>query len=162
IAAWKPAPAPPPAAEFARAVVIAAGPGDRNRARALLRAAGTLATWAVPLGLEVSAAVLLHPPVTRGFAAPAPGLTPPARRTMRASLRFAARKVVPHLHPADTPLPRERAKAPYVPAETGGYLALAAAQPAKARAMRAWALACPGAGAGLIRSDLRQVRGTGV
>ena len=37
--------------------------------------------------------------------------------------------MVPQLCPADTPLPRERAKAPYSPAEIDGYLALAAAQP---------------------------------
>jgi hypothetical protein len=64
--------------------------------------------------------------------------------------------------PADLPLPRERAKAPYGPAQIAGYLALADAQPALERRMRAAALVCLGAGAGLIRSDLREVRGTDV
>ena len=64
--------------------------------------------------------------------------------------------------PADLPLPRERAKAPYTPAEIGGYLALAGAQPTPARRMRAGALICLAAGAGLIRADLRQVRGADV
>jgi hypothetical protein len=73
-----------------------------------------------------------------------------------------ARAVVPHLMPADTPLPRERAKAPYTPAQITGYLALADAQPTKARQARAAALVCLGAGAGLIRADLRNVRGTDV
>jgi len=84
------------------------------------------------------------------------------RRTLRTNLRFLARAVVPHLVPADLPLPRERAKAPCTPAEIGGFLALAAAQPTPARAMRAAALVCLGAGAGLIRSDLRAVRGTDI
>jgi integrase len=73
-----------------------------------------------------------------------------------------ARRVVPQLDPADAPLPRERAKAPYTAAEIDGYLALADAQPTAARRMRAAGLVCPGAGAGLIRSDLRQVRGSDV
>ncbi len=96
------------------------------------------------------------------FAAHAPGMSGPARRTLRTNLRFLARRVVPHLHPVDTPLPRERAKAPYTVGEIDGFLALAAAQPATARQMRATALVCLGAGAGLIRSCLRQVRGSDV
>ncbi len=47
---------------------------------------------------------------------------------------------------------------PYSPAEIDGYLALAGAQPTTPRRMRAAALVCLGAGAGLIRSDLRQAR----
>ena len=68
----------------------------------------------------------------------------------------------PRSRPADAPLPRERAKAPYSPAEIGGYLALAAAQPTAARRMRAAGLVCLGAGAGLIRADLRDVRGSDI
>jgi hypothetical protein len=93
--------------------------------------------------------------VRRGF----PGV---ARRTLRTNLRFIARRVVPQLAPADVPLPRERAKKPYSAAEIAGYVALADAQPATARRMRAAGLACLGAGAGLIRADLRAVRGTDV
>ena len=106
--------------------------------------------------------MLLHPSVIERFTAHAPGLSGPARRTLRTNLRFLARAVVPQLVPADAPLPRERAKAPYAPAEIDGYLALADAQPTAARRMRAAGLVCLGAGAGLIRSDLRQVRGTDV
>jgi integrase len=152
----------PQAAAFARQVVTAAAPGGRERARSLLRATGKLAGWAIPLGMEPAPAVLLHPSVIERFTAHSPDLSGPARRTLRTSLRFLARKVVPHLDPADKPLPRERAKAPYTAAEIDGYLALAAAQPTTARAMRATALVCLGAGAGLIRSDLRQARGTDV
>jgi hypothetical protein len=81
---------------------------------------------------------------------------------LRTNLRFTGRRVVPQLYPADVPLPREHAKEPYGPAEIAGYLALADAQPAPQRRMRAAGLVCRGAGAGLIRADLRAVRGTGV
>jgi hypothetical protein len=163
IAAWRPSPSvPPQAAAFARQVVTASGPHGRERAKNLLWAAGKLAAWAVPLGLDPVPGVLLHPSVIERFAAHAPGLSGPARRTLRTSLRFLARQVVPHLVPADAPLPRERAKAPYTPAEIAGFLALADAQPTPARRSRAAGLVCLGAGAGLIRADLRNVRGTDV
>jgi integrase len=162
IAAWRPSAAPPRAAAFARQVVTAAAPAGRERAKNLLWAAGKLAAYGIGLGLEPVPEVLLHPSVIERFTAHAPGLSGPARRTLRTSLRFLARAVVPQLCPADAPLPRERAKAPYTPAETGGYLALAAAQPTMARRMRAAGLVCLGAGAGLIRSDLRHVRGTDI
>ena len=44
----------------------------------------------------------------------------PARRTLRTNLRFIGRRVVPQLYPADLPLPRDRAKAPYAAAEIAG------------------------------------------
>ena len=106
--------------------------------------------------------MLLHPSVIERFAASAPGLSGSARRTLRTNLRFIARRVVPALAPADTPLPRERAKAPYSAAEIAGYLALADAQPTLPRRMRAAGLVCLGAGAGLAGADLRAVRGTDV
>ena len=146
----------------ARAVVIAVAPGGRERAKNLLWAAGRLADWAIPLGLELVPQVLLHPSVIERFTAHAPGLTGVTRRTLRTNLRFLARRVVPGLAPADAPLPREHAKHPYSPAEIAGYLALADAQPAPARRMRAAGLVSLGAGAGLIRGDLRHVRGSDV
>jgi hypothetical protein len=106
--------------------------------------------------------VVLHPSVIERFARCAPGLSGVSRRTLRTNLRFIARRVVPQLAPADVPLPRERAKAPYSPAEIDGYLALAGAQPTAERRMRTAGLVCLGAGAGLIRADLRAVRGTDV
>jgi integrase len=162
IAAWRPSSVPAEAARFARAVVAAAGPPGRPRAKNLLWAAGKLAGYGIGLGLEPVPEVLLHPSVIERFTAHAPGLTGVTRRTLRANLRFIARKVVPQLCPADLPLPRERAKAPYSPAEIGGYLALADAQPTAARRMRAAGLVCLGAGAGLIRADLRAVRGSDI
>jgi len=160
---WKPARGTSPAAAaFARSVVAAAGPGSQDRAKCLLWAACKLAGYGIGLGLEPVPGVLLHPSVIERFAAHAPGLSAVARRTLRTNLRFLARAVVPHLDPADAPLPRQRAKAPYSAAEIAGYLALALAQPTPGRRSRATALVCLGAGAGLIRSDLRNVRGTDV
>jgi len=162
VTAWRPSPASPRAAAFARQVVTASGPHGRDRAKSLLWAAGKLADYGTGLGLEPVPPVLLHPSVIERFAAHAPGLTGVTRRTLRTNLRFLARAVVPHLDPPDAPLPRERAKAPYTAAEISGFLAPAAAQPTVARRMRATALVCLGAGAGLIRADLRHARGTDI
>ena len=163
IAGWKPAKGTPAAAAaFARQVVTAVAPAGRDRAKCLLWAAGKLAGWAIPLGLDPVPQVLLHPSVIERFATCAPGLSGAARRTLRTNLRFIARTLVPHLDPCDAPLPRQRAKAPYTRAEIAGYLALAGAQPTRARQARAAGLVCLGAGAGLIRSDLRNVRGADV
>jgi len=162
IARWRPSSVSPRAAAFARDVVGQVAPEGKERAKNLLRAAARLADYAIPLGLDPVPEVLLHPSVIERFAATAPGLSGVARRTLRASLRFLARRVVPQLAPADAPLPRERAKTPYSPAEIAGYLALADAQPTLSRRMRASGLVCLGAGAGLIRADLRDVHGTDV
>jgi len=152
----------PPAAAFARDVITMTGPEGRERAKNLLWAAGKLADYASSLGLDPVPEVLLHPSVTERFTRCAPGLSGAARRTLRTNLRFIGRRVVPHLYPADLPLPRERAKKPYSRAEIAGFLALAGAQPTTARRMRASGLICLGAGAGLIRGDLRDVRGSDV
>jgi integrase len=158
----RPSPVSPQAAAFARDVITRTGPLERERAKNLLWAAGRLADWALPLGLEAVPEVLLHPSTAERFTRSAPGLSMVARRTLRTSLRFIGRQVVPQLYPADLPLPRERSRQPYSPAEISGFLALADAQPTAGRRMRAAGLLCLGAGAGLIRGDLRDVRGTDV
>jgi integrase len=137
-------------------------PGGRERAKNLLWAAARLADYAIPLGLEAVPEVMLHPSAVERFTRMAPGISAVARRTLRTNLRFIGRRVVPQLYPADVPLPRERAKAAYSRAEIAGYLALADAQPTAARRMRAAGLVCLGAGAGLIRADLREVRGSDI
>jgi len=162
IGRWRPSSVSAEAAAFARTVVGLAAPAGRERAKSLLWAAGALADYAAALGLEAVPEVVLHPSVIERFARCAPGLSPAARRTLRTNQRFIARRVVPQLYPADAPLPRERAKKPYRPAEIGGFLALADAQPTAERRMRAAGLICLGAGAGLIRGDLREVRGADV
>ena len=150
------------AAAFARDVIATVAPGGRERAKNLLWAAGKLADYAIGLGLDAVPEVVLHPSTAERFTRCAPGLSGAARRTLRTNLRFIGRRVVPHLYPADLPLPRGRAKEPYSPAQIGGFLALADAQPTVARRMRAAGLVCLGAGAGLIRADLRDVHGTDV
>jgi integrase len=162
IGRWRPSSVSPAAAAFARDVIARTGPGGRERAKNLLWAAAKLADYAIRLGLDAAPQVWLHPSVTERFTRCAPGLSGVARRTLRTNLRFIGRRAVPQLYPADVPLPRERAKAPYSPAQIDGYLALADAQPAAARRMRAAGLVCLGAGGGLIRSDLRAVHGTDI
>jgi hypothetical protein len=159
---WQPSSVSAEAAAFARDVITTVRPGGQERAKNLLWAAGKLADYAIGLGLDPVPEVVLHPSVAERFTRCAPGLSGVARRTLRTNLRFVGRRVVPQLYPQDLPLPRERSKQPYSPAEIGGYLALAAAQPTMERRMRAAGLVCLGAGAGLIRGDLREVRGTDV
>jgi integrase len=162
IARWRPSSISAEAAGFARTVVEKAAPGGRERAKSLLWAAGKLADYGTGLGLDPVPDVLLHPSVIERFTVSAPGVSGAARRTLRTNLRFLARRVVPQLALPDAPLPRERSKAPYTHAEIAGYLTLAGAQPTPARRMRAAGLVCLGAGAGLIRADLRGVRGSDV
>ena len=162
IGRWEPSSVSAEAAAFAREVIGRVAPDGRERAKNLLWAAGKLADYGLGLGLEAGPEVLLHPSVAERFTRCAPGLSGVARRTLRTNLRFIGRRVVPQFYPADLPLPRERAKAPYSPAQIGGFLALADAQPTTGRRMRAAGLVCLGAGAGLIRGDLRDVRGSDV
>ena len=159
IGRWRPSSVPPQAASFARDVIAKTGPQGRERAKNLLWAAGKLADYALGLGLDLAPEVVLHPSVAERFTRCAPGLSGVARRTLRTNLRFIGRRVVPQLYPADLPLPRERAKQPYSPAQIGGFLALADAQPTTARRMRA---AGPGLPRGGSRADPRRpARGAG-
>jgi len=57
---------------------------------------------------------------------------------------------------------RERAKRPYSLTEVDGFLRLAAGQSTRARGLRASALICLGAGAGVIAGELRHVRGSDI
>ena len=107
--------------------------------------------------------VLLHPSVIERFTAHAPGLTGVTRRTLRTNLRFLARRGRPARWRRRTRrCPASGPRRRIAPAQIDGYLALAAAQPTAARRMRAAGLVCLGAGAGLIRADLRAVRGTDI
>ncbi len=178
---WQPSSVSAPAAAFARDVIGQVAPDRQERAKNLLWAAGKLADYAIGLGLEPVPEVVLHPSTAERFTRCAPGLTGVARRTLRTNLRFIGRRVVPQLYPQDLPLPRERAKQPYSPAEIGGFLALADAQPTSERRMRARfagnGLVCGGAdpgrrnltspliraldgGSGLPRLDTSRLRAT--
>ena len=143
--------------------MTAAAPGGRERAKNLLWAAGRLADWAIGLGLDPVPEVLLHPSVIERFTAHAPGLTG------RDPADAAHQPAVPGPGGRSRAGPGGRAAAPrarqgarIAPREIDGYLALAAAQPTAARRMRAAGLVCLGAGAGLIRADLRAVRGSDI
>lgn len=163
IAAWRPRTVSEPVAAFTREVLTAAAPDTVGRAKAGIWALSRLAAYAVSVGLDLRAEVVLHPSVIERFAAAGPaGITPAARRTLRTTARWVARRVLPHPPPAPVALSRERAKPPYTPAQIAGYLALADAQPTAVRRMRLCALVCLGAGAGVIGADLRALRGLDV
>jgi len=150
-------------AAFARTVVEAAEPKSPARAKALLFAAGRLGTFATSVGHELDPSVVLSPSLIERFiVTQGAALGVATRRTLRSNLRALTRAIVVNSPPAPVRLPRERAKAPYAPAEICAYLALADAQPTRARAMRLSGLICLGAGAGLMGADLRAVRGTDV
>jgi integrase len=160
IAGWRGSGVGERAQAFTRAVVTAAAPASAGRARALLFAAARLAAFAESVGLELRPEVVLHASVIERFiVVGTPRVSAATRRTLRTNLRHLARRAGPPLGPAPAALPRERAKAPYTDAQVAGYLALAAAQPTEARRMRAGALVCLGAGAGVIGSELRHLTG---
>jgi integrase len=153
----------PAAAALAREVVARAAPATPARAKALLFAAGRLACFAERVGLELEPRVVLcEATVERFILVGCAGVSPATRRTLRTNLRAVARSLKRYPEPAAVPLVRERAKQPYSLAEIDGYLRLADAQSTRARGLRASALVCLGAGAGVIAGELRHVRGTDV
>jgi len=163
IAGWASRSLSPAAQTFVREVVASAAPGTRARAKALVFAAAKLTGFGESVGLELSAGVLLHGSVIERFILTGTGTVSPAtRRTLRTNLRALARAVEPYPQPAPVGLARERSKRPYREAEIAGYLALAGAQSTVARRMRASALICLGAGAGLIGPELRHITGQDV
>jgi integrase len=158
ISGYRPYSVPDAAALFAREMVARVNPKSPERARALLWATSKLAEFSIACGLELSAEVVFHPSVIERFCSPgATRFSAPARRTLRGHLRFVAKQVVGGVSPCA--LERERAKAPYSRSEIDSYLSLADSQPTDARRMHAIGLICLGAGAGLVGSDLRHVRG---
>jgi integrase len=163
IAAYAPGSLSAEAGAFTRAVVERAPPSTPGRAKALLFAAGRLVAFAERVGLELSAGVLLsQATLERLVLEGCHGLSPASVRTVRTNLRSLARAWERYPAPAPVALARERAKPPYSPAEIAGYLRLAAAQSTEAKRMRSRALVCLGAGAGIIASELRQLRGDDV
>jgi len=163
ICAYRPCSVSGPAGAFARQVVGKAQPATLARARALLFAASRLAAFGESVGLELKAGVLLHPAVIERFiVAGERTFSAPTRRTLRTNLRSLARALQAHPQPAPAALVRERAKPPYSEHELELFLAAAKALSTPSRQMRAQALICLGAGAGLLGSELRHVRGTDV
>ncbi len=163
IAAYPPCSISEAAGGFAREVVAAAGPQSPARAKALLFAASRLGAFGESVGLELCAEALLCEAVIERFIARgSQGLSPASVRTLRTNLRALARALEAHPCPQPAALPRERVKAPYSAGEIDGYLRLAACQSTQGRAMRAAALICLGAGAGIVAGELRGVRGVDV
>ena len=161
VAQWRPSSVSPQAAAFARDVIAAAEPHDRERAKNLLWAAGRLADYAASLGLDLVPETVFRPSVLERF----------ARRAWPVGGGAADAAHQPAVHrPPRGPAAVSggcaaapgAGQGPYSPAEIGGFLALAGAQPTAERRMRATGLVCLGAGAGLIRADLRDVRGSDV
>jgi hypothetical protein len=149
------------ATDFTRSVVARASPATPGRAKALLFAASRLACFAEHVGLELEPRVVLcGATVERFILVGCAGVSPATRRTLRTNLRALARSLERYPEPAAVPLVRERAKRPYSLAEIDAFLRLAAAQNTRARGLRASALVCLGAGAGVIAGELRHVRGT--
>ncbi len=162
ICAHAPVSLSPAAAAFARCAARRAAPRTRERAKALLYAAGRLAAFGESLGMELRAEALLTEATIERFALTGCSQVSAAtRRTLRTNLRALARAHEVHPSPP-APLPRERAKRPYGEAEIEGYLRAAAAQPTEARRMRATASICLGAGAGIVGAELRHLRGADV
>jgi integrase len=163
IASYAPRSVSAAAAAFARAVVARAAPATPARCKAWLFAAGKLACFAESVGLELSSDVVLSGAVIERFIlVGCPAVSPATRRTLRANLRALARSLARYPEPAPVPLVRERAKQPYSLTEIDGFLRLADAQSTRARGLRASALVCLGAGAGVIAGELRHVRGSDI
>jgi integrase len=163
IARYAPRSLTPGAAAFARAVVAQAAPVTPARGKALLFAAARLAAFGERVGLELEPGGLLCEAVIERFVlVGCGGVSPATRRTLRTNLRALARSIERYPPPAPVLLARERAKAPYSQAELAGYLRLADAQSTPARRLRASALVCLGAGAGIITGELRHVRGSDI
>jgi integrase len=164
ITAWRPRSVGPEAAGFARQVVAASSPLSPDRARSLLWACSRLAVFGDSVGLQLEAAVLLRPSVIERFVLVGlQGTSPGRRATVRSNLRSVGRAVVPSQFPPDPlAIGRWRAKEPYRAGEIAAYLQLADAQSTLARRMRAGGLICLGAGAGVVGTDLRNVRGQDV
>jgi integrase len=163
IAGWRPRSVCEPAAACARELVIAAGPVSATRAKALLFAASKLVVFAERVGLELEPRVVLSEAVIERLVLEGcAGVSPATRRTLRTNLRSLARAIERYPEPSPLPLGRERAKRPYSPSEIDGYLRLAAAQSTRGRGLRASALICLGAGAGIIAGELRHVRGSDI
>src|ERR1700694_5136223 len=181
IARWRSRMLSERAQHFAREATLAAAPCNAGRAKALLFAAGRLggvgeggrarslfaagrlAAFGERVGLELSPGVLLsEATIERLVLVGCDGLSPASVRTLRTNLRALARSLERYPEPGPVALPREHAKRPYSPAEIDGYLRLAGALSTERRRMRATALICLGAGAGIIAGELRGVRGSDV
>ena len=153
----------PQAAAFAREVIGQVAPEGRERAKNLLWAAGKLADYAIGLGLETVPDVVLHPSVAERFTRCAPGLS-------RGGAADAAHEPAVHRPPGRAAAvsggicrcPGNAPSSRTARRRSPGSSRWRTPSPRQERRMRAAGLVCLGAGAGLIRGDLREVRGSDV
>jgi hypothetical protein len=163
ICSWTPRLYSKQVAAFTRRVVLACQPETPARARALIYAVAKLASFATSHGVPLSAEMVFHTSVIeRYLSTEATKLAPATARTVATNLKAAARLLIEDPSPKRKRHPREMAKMPYSASEIEHYLTLAAWQPTESRRMRITALICLGAGAGIIGTDLRHVRGTSI
>lgn len=162
IAAYAPLSVSAGAGAFAREMVARARPLTAARARALLFAASKLGAFAERVGLGLDEALVCEAVIERFMIEGCRSVSPASARTLRTNLRALARALERYPQPPSVPLPRERAKRPYARGEIDGYLRLAGALSTERRRMRASALVCLGAGAGIVAGELRHVRGSDV
>jgi hypothetical protein len=148
-------------AAFAKAVVGRLELSTWARARSLLWAAARLGAYGARVGIDDEEVLLREASIERFIAQATPTWSAPSRRTARSNLVFLAHERT-RRGPRRASLSRERALAPYAEAELASYLALGDAQPTEARRQRASGLIALGAGAGLLGTDLRLVRGLDV
>jgi integrase len=128
----------------------------------LLWASSRLCAFGIRRGLNPQPEVLLRTSVIERFVLEGcSGYSLGSKRTARSNLLWLNRR----LFDTDPPLgvlARGRSSAPYSTSEVSAYLALVDAQPTQARRMRASGLISLGAGAGLLGTDLRMLRGTDI
>ena len=163
IAAWRPATLSVAASVFAREAVTGAAPGTPARAKALLFAAGRLGVFAEGAGLELSPEVLLEEAVIERFiACGSRALSPATRRTLRTNLRALSRALERYPSPAGGAAQRARQGAIHRRVRSRAICAWQARSQPRARRMRASAVICLGAGAGIVAGELRHLRGSDV
>lgn len=163
IAAYRPHTVSAAVGQFARAAAAAGAPQSPARAKALLYCASRLGAFAQAAGLELEPqALFCEAAIERFIACATQGLSPATVRTLRSNLRALQGALSPVHEPAPRALPRERAKPPYTPAELELLLSACAALCTPARRAHASALICLGAGAGVIGTELRHLKGADV
>ncbi|MGH2772512.1 MAG: hypothetical protein ACRDIU_05180 [Actinomycetota bacterium] len=160
---WSPKALDSCGAALARQVVALADPKSVDRAKTLLWTCTQVVVFARSAGLEEKPEVLFHPStIERLIQTSTRHMSAPSRRTLRTNLRHLAARVLPASYPAAEPLARDRAKKPYSRQQIAAYVALAEAQPSKARRIRTMGLICLGAGCGIVGRELGFVKGTDV
>ena len=163
IGRWRPSSVSPQAAAFARDVIAQAGPQGRERAKNLLWAAGKLADYAHRAGPGPGAGGAAAPvgrravhPVRAGPVAAWRGAR--CARTCGSSAAGWCRSCIRRI----CRCPGSGPRSPTARRRSAGSSRWRTPSPRAERRMRAAGLVCLGAGAGLIRGDLRDVRGSDV